>query len=72
MTEDAEQRALLAVEVDLEPAEAITPIPDGLTVCADTDTEKYDTLMNQFSAVLAARMIKLLPMDLIIRLNMMP
>lgn len=70
--EDAEQTALLAVEVGLEPAEAIAFMPDGLTVCADTDTEKYDTLMNQFSAALAARMIKLLPMDLIIRLNMMP
>lgn len=65
-------KTLLAVEVNLETTEQIPPMPDGLTICANTDLESYEALMNQFAAALAARMIKLLPMDLIFRLNMLP
>lgn len=70
--EASKDKALLEIEVNLETAEQIAPMPDGLTICTNTDTEDYEALMNQFSTVLAARMIKLLPMDLIFQLTMLP
>ncbi len=68
----AKDEAMIAVEVNVEPAEKIAPMPDVLTICSYADTETYEALVNQFTAALAARMIKLLPMDLIFRLNMLP
>jgi hypothetical protein len=67
-----EQKALLSFEFAYEPTEELGPMPEGLSICSSTDSELYDALMEQLTTTLAARMIKLLPMDLIFRLNMLP
>ena len=70
-TEDA-QNALLSFEIAQESTEELAPMPEDLSICTSADPEQYDALVEQLSMKLAARMIKLLPMDLIFQLNMLP
>lgn len=64
---------LLTINVNVDRTEAIAPLTDGLQRCLLTDpayAEERERLIQQLSAAIAARLIKLLPMDLIFRLDM--
>lgn len=50
-------------------AETIAPLDDALLICSEAEEPVlYASLMEQLSTALAARMIKLLPMDIILQL----
>lgn len=68
----AEQSAPLALKVRFGPADAIPPMDETLQLCslsAPEDVEKCQELLEKFAARIMARLIKLLPMDIIMTLN---
>lgn len=69
------ERAAMTLRLSVSEAAPIATIADDLEHCFMDDPEQeelYTTLMDKFSTALAVRMIKLLPMDLIMQLNMLP
>lgn len=66
------QEKLITMNVKCKPTEAIDALGDGLVYCSMTDPEQageYDHLMTQMSSSIAAKLLKLLPMDLIFQLG---
>lgn len=66
------QEKLITMNVKCKPMEAIDALGDGLVYCSMTDSEQageYDRLMTQMSSSIAAKLLKLLPMDLIFQLG---
>ncbi len=61
-------KAGLTLSMNYGPTGPIPPMDSGLELCASTD-QQYSELMDQMTSAVAARMIKLLPMDLILKLN---
>lgn len=63
-------RAALTLRLALDAAEPLAPLDASVLTCAqEDDAALFDTLVKQFTASAAARMIKLLPMDLILELT---
>ena len=63
---------LLTLKLSLQSTEAIASLGDDLTLVSMTDPADallYEKLSKQFSAVLLARLMKLLPMELILQMN---
>ena len=66
------EEMLMAMKFSLQQTEAIAPLADGLTLVSMTAPEDallYEKLSKQFSAALLARLMKLLPMELILQMN---
>lgn len=66
------ENPLLTLNAAFGPTDAITPLDSTLKVCSMTDAADstlYEKLLNQFSAALMARLLKLLPLDVIMTLN---
>lgn len=64
--------APLRLKLNIGPVEAIPPMDGTLKLCSLTsvaDAALYDELTQKFTASLMARLIKLLPMDLIMTIN---
>lgn len=60
----------LTLRLALDDAEPLAPLDASVLTCSqEDDAALFDTLVSQFTASAAARMIKLLPMDLILELT---
>lgn len=59
----------LTLRIACQPTEALAPFDATLAICSAEDTAMFDSLVKQFTAAAAARMIKLLPMDLILQMT---
>lgn len=63
-------QAALTIRFAMRAADALPPLGETITICTQAeDAALYDSLKNQLSASVAARMMKLLPMDLILELT---
>jgi len=64
----------LTLKISFGPAEAIAPLPPALKICslsAPEDAQLREELLNKCSATLMARLIKLLPLDVLMMINQM-
>lgn len=69
------ENPLLTLNAAFGPTDAIAPLDSTLKVCSITDAADstlYEKLVTQFSAALMARLLKLLPLDVIMTLNQLP
>lgn len=68
----SEQASALSLKLDFKPADEIPDLADDVVIYDATDpadADKAEQMMDQLASVLSARLMKLLPMDLIFRLN---